>query len=71
MTWCCKFLIYLVKKWNWDLERLRILDNCVNWQLIQARNTQKERLETIMQNEKLLKNFTHNNKLSLLIINDN
>lgn len=64
-AWRRNILSQLVKRWGWDKERLRILDNFANWQVKQVRTAHKELLDAMIQSYRNLIQFAHRNNLSI------
>ncbi|MFR2697457.1 MAG: class I adenylate cyclase, partial [Proteus mirabilis] len=58
-------LSQLVTQWQWDHERLAILDNRDSWKIERVRNAHNELLDTMMQSYRNLIRFARRNNLSV------
>lgn len=63
--WRRQVLSQLVTQWQWDHERLAILDNRDSWKIERVRNAHNELLDTMMQSYRNLIRFARRNNLSV------
>ncbi|MBD2780771.1 class I adenylate cyclase [Xenorhabdus sp. 42] len=63
--WRRQVISQLVHEWDWDDEKLAMLDNRSSWKIEQVRDAHNELLDTMMQSYRNLIRFARRNNLSV------